>query len=304
MHSRIMPCARDSLPRFRKGHDHHDSQHDRDLQHKAGIDAEQGGALRHGEGCQCDGHAADQHQIEHVCAHDVAKGQIAAALDQRGDGGDQLRQRGAQRHKGQRDDRLRHAQCLCDEGAVIHQQVCAQCDEHSAQHQQYQRFGKGHLFPGIFGLGLRFGGGRGFFHLQYVCHHVGHEHGQHHKAQRAGELAHGVGSHAVDGGCGKEEGYRHPQGLGVYLARTDGDGDGGDQGRVADDRADGVAVGDLTMAGHSGHGGHHDLRQSSADGHHRCADEQLRQMEPPCQCRSTVHEPVAALDQEQQTDDK
>ena len=41
------------------------------------------------------------------------------------------------------------------------------------------------------------------------------EHGQHHKAQRAGEFAHGVGSHAVDGGCGKEEGYRHPQGLGA-----------------------------------------------------------------------------------------
>ena len=61
-----------------KGHDHHDSQHDRDLRHKAGIDAEQGGTLRHGEGCQRDGHTADQHQIEHVCAHDVAKGQIAA----------------------------------------------------------------------------------------------------------------------------------------------------------------------------------------------------------------------------------
>jgi len=111
-----------------KGHDHHDSQHDRDLQHKAGIDAKQGRTLRHGKGCQRDGHAADQHQIEHVCAHDVAKGQVAAALDQRGDGGD--------------------------------------------------------------------------------------------------------------------------------------------QGRVADDRADGVAVGDLTMAGDSGHGGHHDLRQGGADGHH------------------------------------
>ena len=31
------------------------------------------------------------------------------------------------------------------------------------------------------------------------------------------------------------------------------------------------------MAGHGGHGGHHDLRQSGADRYHRCADEQLRQ---------------------------
>ena len=46
------------------------------------------------------------------------------------------------------------------------------------------------------------------------------------------------------------------------------------------------------------------VAETYLDAHFDAADEQLRQVEPPRQCRGTVHEPVAALDQEQQTDDK
>ena len=52
--------------------DQHDGQHDRQIQHKAGIDAEQRGALRDGEGCQRDRHAADQHKVKDIRTDDVA----------------------------------------------------------------------------------------------------------------------------------------------------------------------------------------------------------------------------------------
>ena len=96
------------------------------------------------------------------------------ALGQRGDGRDQLRQRGAQRHKGERDHRLRHAQCLRDQCAVIHQQVRAHGNEHRAHGQQTQLLGKGSIFIGL----LRFFRGGGIFHSQHVAHDVSHEHGQ------------------------------------------------------------------------------------------------------------------------------
>ena len=221
------------------------------------------------------------------------------ALSQRGDGGDQLRQRGAQCHKGQRNDRLRHAQRLRDEGAVVHQQVSAHSNEHCADDQQTQLLGKGAFLS----LLLLFRGG-GVFHSQHVAHDVSHEHGQQDQTHRAGEGAGGVGHTGIESGSHKEEGHRGAQALGVNLARAHRNGDGGDQCRIADDRADGVAVGDLAVTGEGRGGGHHDLRQGGTDGHHRGTNEQLRHMEAAGDAGGTVHKPVAALDQAQQTHDK
>ena len=53
--------------------DQHNSQHDRQLQHKAGVDAEQSGALRNGEGGQRNRNAADQHQIKDIGADNIAQ---------------------------------------------------------------------------------------------------------------------------------------------------------------------------------------------------------------------------------------
>ena len=53
-----------------------------------------------------------------------------------------------------------------------------------------------------------------------------------------------------------------------------------------------------------GLGGYHDFRQGGTDGDHRGADEQFRQMEPVGQPRGSVHEPVAALDEQGQSQDE
>ena len=82
-------------------------------------------------------------------------------LCQRGDRRDQLRQRGAQRHKGQGDDGFRHAQRLRDQGAVVHQQVCAHSDQGCAEDEQADLFGKGHF---LFRLVLIVFRGGGIFH--------------------------------------------------------------------------------------------------------------------------------------------
>ena len=76
---------------------------------------------------------------QEILAADVADGERTVTLDQRGDGRDQLRQTGAESDEGQSDDRLRHAQLLGDDGAVVHQQVRAQRDEGCAHHQQQAR---------------------------------------------------------------------------------------------------------------------------------------------------------------------
>ena len=197
------------------------------------------------------------------------------ALDQRGDGRDQFGQRGAERDKRQGDDALGHAEGLRDQGAVVHEQVCADGDQHRAQHKQDQRLGEGHFL--LLGRLLLTGGG--VFHLQHVDGHVRHKRCQHDDAHDAGESAENIGRNAVDGRRREEEGDGGFQRFGVYPARAHRNRDGRDQCRIADDRADGVAVGDLAMAGQRGHRGDHDLRQRRADGDHRRADEQLRQVE-------------------------
>ena len=221
------------------------------------------------------------------------------AFDERGNGRDQLRQGRAQRHKGQRDNTLGHAQSLGDQGAVVHQQVGAHGDQHRAQHQKHQHTGQGH---GLFFLFMLLCGG--VLHLVDVGRHVGHEHRQHDKAHGTGELAEAVSRHAVDGRRRKEEQHRHFQHFGVHFTRAHRNGDSRDQRRIADDRTDGVAVSDLAVAGQRRHRGDHDLGQGSADGHHCGSNQQFGQMEPPRQRRCAVHEPVAAFNEKQQPDNK
>ena len=81
-------------------------------------------------------------------------------------------------------------------------------------------------------------------------------------------------------------------------------GEGRNEGCIADDRTDGVAVGDLAVAGKGRGGGDHHLRQGGADGHHGGTNEQLRNMEAAGNARGTIHEPVTALDEAQQAHDE
>ena len=145
-------------------------------------------------------------------------------------------------------------------------------------------FGKGDLLPCILAPWPRFLDGAGaFFICVHVCYHVGMNMAKDHRKpsgrvilpwrrwKYSSEMA----------AVAKEEGT-HLQGLGVYLARTDGDGGMAAISRAADDRAMALLY-DLTRpdtwrAAVVDTG---DLRQSSADDTHRCADKQLRQVEPP-----------------------
>ena len=195
-------------------------------------------------------------------------------FNQRSNGRDQLRQRSTQRDKGQGDDAFGHAQRLGDQRTIINEQICANGDDRRTGDQQDQRLGQGdQLF--LFDVFLS----GGVLHLPDVGDHVGHEHCQHDKAHRAGKFTEAVGSHAVDGGGDKEEDNWRFQRLGVNLARAHGNRDGCDQRRVADDRTDGIAVGNLAVAGNRRHRGNHDLRQRCADGNDRRANQQLRQVE-------------------------
>ena len=255
--------------------------------------------LAHGniKGSQGHGDAGHKDQVEHVGTDDVADAQVGMALLQRGDGGDQLRQAGAQGNEGQSDDGLGDAQTLGDDGAVLHQQIGTPGDEGGANHQQNQ------IHPQGVGLGiavfLLFLHTVGVFHaLTDGEDQVNDEDGQHHKAQRTGEGAHDVGGEAVDGGADEEKDHRHLHGFGVHGTGVEGHGDGGNEGGVADDGANGVAVGHRALTQERTGGGDHDLGQGGADGYHGGTNYDVGQIETPGNAGGAVNEPVAALDEQ------
>ena len=220
------------------------------------------------------------------------------SLLQGGDGGDELRQRGTQSHEGQGNHRLRNAQLLGDDGAVLYQQVGTVGNEGGSNDQQHKLHGKGAGGCG----GFCFLGG--FLWVSETLADVGnqvyHKNRQHDDAQPSGEGAHPVGCQAVDRGGGEEEENGHLHGLHVHGAGIAGYGNGRDQSGIADDGADGVAVGHGSLTQQGTGGGHHYFRQCGADGDHRGTDDDVRQTEPAGDARGTVNEPVAALDEQNQ----
>ena len=180
----------------------------------------------------------------------------------RGDGGDQLRQGSAQRHKGQGNHGFRHTQRLGDKRPVIHQQVgtngnhrCA-ADEHGNAHPQR---------AALFG-GFRFlCGGSGILEtLTDGAVQIQRQQNQQTGADDVAKIAGQVGIDAVECGGGKKEKDRDFQALGVNGPGAHRNGDGGNQGGVADDGADGVAIGNLTMTADSGGGRYHHFRQGGS----------------------------------------
>ena len=223
------------------------------------------------------------------------------AFTQGGDGGDQLGQAGAQSNEGQRDNGFRHAQFLGDEGTVVNQQVGAHGDDGSADNQQSQLHPEGTL------LGFAFF----FLNLVGVLHaltdgdeHVHGEDGEQHEAQPLGEFTQEVGGHAVQGGGAEEEDDGHLHGLDVDRAGIASNGDGGNQRSIADDGADGVAVSHsaLTLQGTGDR--NHDLGQRGTDGNDGRTDDDVRQLEAAGKAGGAVNEPVAALDEQHQTEGK
>ncbi len=141
-------------------------------------------------------------------------------------------------------------------------------------------------------------------HLQDRGHHIDHKAAQKNHAVQAGESALCVGNDGIEDGSQEEGSHREPQGLFVDQRRTDGNGQSRDQTGVADDRSDGVAIGNAAVVGNGCLCGNHDLRQRGADGNHRRANEELRQVKAVRQAGCTVHKPVTALDQQSQSENK
>ena len=199
------------------------------------------------------------------------------------------------------DNGLGNAQASGDDGAMLHQQVSAHGDQSGAENQPEQILEQR---SGLLAFLNLF-----HFHSIGVLHaltdgddQVNHEDHQHDQAHGTGEPAHDVGGHAVDGGAAEEEDNGHLHGLGVDGTGIHSHGDGGDQSGVADDGADGVAVCHGTLAQHGAGGGDHDLGQRGADGNDSGAHDDVRQVEPAGDAGGTVDKPVAALDQQDQTD--
>ena len=219
------------------------------------------------------------------------------ALGQRGDGGDQLGKGGAQRHKGEGDDRLGHSHGLGDQGAIVHQQVGADGDENGSHRQQQKGLPGGSVTQ--FRLsGDRSGVAEGLADSE---DHINRKDAQQLQTNRPAEAAGDIGPVKVDGGGEEEKDHRGAKTLSVHLGRADGDGQCGDKGGVADDGADGIAIGQLSVAAHGRGGRHHHFGKGGADGDHRSADEQLGHAEPVGDAGGALHKPVAAFDQEQQT---
>ena len=132
--------------------------------------------------------------------------------------------------------------------------------------------------------------------------HIDCENHQQKDTVRAGKMPFEIRSRGVIDSCDEIKQHRSFHRAAIDLTRFDRDGDGGDQRSIADDGADGVAVGKLAVAGNRGGRGNHHLRQGRTDGDHRRADQNIGNMKAAGESRRAVDEPVACLDQQQQSD--
>ena len=121
-------------------------------------------------------------------------------------------------------------------------------------------------------------------------------------AGQPGEIPVNVGIQRVEDRRGEEENHRRTEGSRFHLTGPHREGDGRDQRRVADHAADGIAVSNFTVAAEGAGCGNQHLRQGSSDGYHRCSDHELRYMKTAGQIRGTVHKPVSALNQQNQSE--
>ena len=162
--------------------------------------------------------------------------------------GHQLRQACAQGHKGQRDHGFRNTHAFGNLGAVIHQQPCADSNTDSTACQFQDRLPQRHFLFVFRGLAGFSADKAVFLSVPDRIENVDGKYDQQDHSDPPGKDAGGIGRSRVQGRRGKEENDRHLVGNGVHLARTDCEGQRGDQRRVADHAADRVAVGDSAVA--------------------------------------------------------
>ena len=127
------------------------------------------------------------------------------ALYQGSNGRHQLRQGGAQRHKGQGNHGLRHTQRLGDQRPVVHQQICAHGNQRRTHDQKQSADTQGPLLR----IGLIFHrGGGGIFHsLTDGAEQIQRQNHQHADADGIAKVAGKVGVQTVDRGSAEKENH-------------------------------------------------------------------------------------------------
>ena len=124
------------------------------------------------------------------------------------------------------------------------------------------------------------------------------------KPIQRGELAQNIGSQAVQRRRSKEENDGGLHGLDVHRTGIAGDGNCSNQSGVADNGADGVTISHCTGTSQCAGGGNHDFRQRGTDGNDSCTNNDVGQIEALGNTGSAINKPVAALDQQHQTNSK
>ena len=205
---------------------------------------------------------------------------------------------GTERDHRQTDHRVGNAQGRRDQRAVIDQELGAEGDRRRADDQHQQLLPQRSFLDRLLFLLHSGSPFRVLFHLGDGERDISEKQAEEQHAVPAGEAPGRVGNACIQR-RGEEKGrYRQPQRLAVN------DRQRRDERGVADDRSDGVAVGNAAVADQCRLRGHHDLRERRADGNDRCADQQLRQMKAVRNAHRAVHEPVAALDEQHETKQK
>ena len=109
-----------------------------------------------------------------------------------------------------------------------------------------------------------------------------------------------TGIELICGGEEEQSGGLH--GLGVDRTGVADNGNGSNQSGIADDGANGIAVSHSAGTLQSTGGGNHNFGQGGTNGYDSCADHDIGQVEALGNTGGAVNEPVAALDQQNQTD--
>ncbi len=240
--------------------------------------------------------------VDDVRAQNVADRHGRLLFDDSGDGGDKLGQRCADGDHRDGDHALRHADHLGQLRAVIHQKVRADDQARRAQDEQNDVPDNG-LFALVDLDRLRLGRSRFHPGAAHVFKDEQCEQNQHQYALEHAQLPVDAQYPQQHAAC------HHQKPLGRELrALNDGgqedDRQRHDKARVRRDRADGVADGHFGAAFGRGHGGDDDLGHGGGDGDDGRADDELRDAGGGGHPAGGIDEPVAAFDNQYQTEQK
>ena len=275
-------------------------------QHHPDIEGQQRGGHRQAEVAR---HQTRQTQaaqnVEGVAAHHITHGDVAFALDGRGDGRGDLGHGGARSHDGQPDDEVAHAHLLGEGHRGGHQRIGAQHQRHEPGSNQAELRGQAGVPAAGFGrLHIPFETGlRGLRLAARLDDQEGRVNEQQTEEQSAvpkRQLAIQAQRQQQQRGA-QHDGHLLPDELLVHHQRRDQRADAQDEQYVEDVAADHVANGDVGVAvQHSahryGHLGCAGTKRHDGEAHH-----QRRNAEAQCQLRRPAHQQARAQHQAGQT---